>query len=211
MNFSLKNIQQYCMDWSSAQHDYLHELERETHLKTLAPQMISGALQGRFLSMVSRMIRPQYVLEIGTFTGYGALCLAEGVVDGGRLITLETNPELTAISSKYFEKSGHGHKIEAIVGDAMEIIPTLDDGIDLVFIDAGKLEYPAYFDLVIDKVRAGGFILADNVLWSGKVIAKEKDADTTAIHVFNQKIHRDDRVDNVMLPIRDGVSIIVKK
>ena len=211
MNFSLKNIQKYCVDWSDKPADYMAELERETHLKTLAPQMISGALQGRFLSMISHMLRPKYILEIGTFTGYGALCLAEGLAPGGKLITLESNPELAAISSKYFKKSGLGDGIQPVVGDAMKIIPTLDNEIDLVFIDAGKLEYPAYFDLVIDKVRTGGFILADNVLWSGKIIAQNKDADTTAIHAFNQKVLSDPRVQNVILPVRDGLSISVKK
>ena len=211
MNFSLKKIHHYCSEFSSSPPGYLRELERETHLKTLAPQMISGGLQGRLLSMISHMIRPEYVVEVGTFTGYAALCLAEGLQPTGKLITVESNSELSYISTKYFEKSGFDKRIQLRHGDAREELNEIEDGIDLVFIDAGKLDYAYYYEILLPKMRQGGFLLADNVLWSGKVVSQEKDVDTQIIHDFNQKVKDDDRVENVILPIRDGLMLIRKK
>ena len=172
------------------------------------PRMLSGHLQGRVLAMISHMVRPHRILEIGTYTGYSALCMAEGLAQGGKIITIDINEEL--------EQKVRGHfrswedKVEYRIGNALQIIPTLNDVFDLVFIDADKNNYSNYFDLVIDKVRPGGFILADNVLWSGKVLNKNPDADTRAITAFNQKILNDSRVENVLLPIRDGIMMIRK-
>jgi caffeoyl-CoA O-methyltransferase len=201
----------YCEAHTTALPDYMIALERETHLKTLAPQMLSGPIQGQLLKLISQMIRPVRVLEIGTFTGYSAICLAYGLADDGVLHTIEVNPELETIIRKYVGLAGFEHKIKLHMGDAAEIIPTLEGPFDLVWIDAGKMHYAMYYDLIIDKVSPGGYILADNVLWDGKVYAKNtKDKDGLALQAFNEKIHHDKRVENVILPVRDGIMIARK-
>ena len=213
MKNTIQLIHQYCEQHTSVQSDALYELERETNLKTLAPQMLSGHLQGQLLQLISQLMAPKRILEIGTFTGYAAICLAQGLSDNGKLVTIEANPELEYISKKYFKKTGLEDKIEAIRGDAKQIIPTLADTFDIVFIDAGKQDYAYFYDLVFDKVNIGGLILADNVLWSRKVLNPElikKDKDTKIIHAFNNKIQQDERVENVLLPLRDGL-IVARK
>jgi len=210
MNFALKKISKYCTQHTTPQSSLLHQLVRETHLKTLAPQMISGPLQGQLLRLISKMIQPQIALEIGTFTGYGALCIAEGLAAGGKLYTIEVKEELEYIIRKYIHQAGLEEMIELFIEDAVTVVPTLPTPFDLVYIDAGKRFYATHFDLVIDKVRSGGIILVDNVLWSGKVTLTKHDKDTEIIHAFNQKVLLDERVENVLLPIRDGINIIRK-
>ncbi len=211
MNFLPKKINDYAEAHTSLDSDLLIALERETHLKTLAPRMLSGHLQGRFLSLISHLMQPKRVLEIGTFTGYSALCLAEGLADDGILYALEANDELEYLIKQSVEKSPSPQKIKLLIGNALEIIPDLDETFDLVFIDAGKRDYPLYYDLVIDKLRKGGLIIADNILWSGKVVEDKKDIDTQIIDTFNKKIHADERVENILLPIRDGLMMARKK
>jgi predicted O-methyltransferase YrrM len=188
----------------------LKELERQTFLKTLAPQMISGYYQGRLLSIISHMIRPKQILEIGTFTGYSALCLAEGLAEDGMLHTIEINPEYQKISRKYISEAGLDSKITLYSGDALEIIPQLNYKFDLVFIDASKVSYSHYFGLIINKTSTGGFILADNMLWSGKVLQDDSDADTVALRNFARELQDDIRLQNILLPIRDGLMICRK-
>ena len=207
----LEAIYLYAEDHSKAPDPLLLELERTTHLKTLAPRMLSGHLQGNLLTMLSQIKRPSYILEIGTFTGYSALCLAKGLVPGGKLITIEYDPEHAEIASEAVSVSGFADIITMMVGDAKKIIPQLDGFFDLVFIDADKEGYSQYFDLIIDKCKAGALILADNVLWSGKVLDENKDKKTQHIHDFNLKIMNDSRVENVILPFRDGINMMVKK
>ncbi len=211
MNFALSKLSKYCQDHTSPQSQALNELERETYLKTLSPQMLSGHLQGRLLSMLSKMKKPNTILEIGTFTGYTAICLAQGLTETGQLHTIEANEELEHIIRKYIEKTNLTDKIQLYIGDAKQIVPKLEINFDMVFIDAGKKENSLYYDLVIDKVNAGGVILVDNVLWSGKVVQKHHDNDTRIIDEFNKKVHQDERVENVLLPIRDGLIILRKK
>ena len=189
----------------------LAELYRETHLHVMNPRMASGPVQGQFLQFIVQMLQPKRVLEIGTFTGYSAICLAKNLPEGGRLTTIEANVEYEEIIRKYFDKAQVTNKIDLIFGDAKQVIPTLTDGFDLVFIDADKISYPTYYDLVIDKVNVGGFILADNVIWEGKVLnANTKERDTQAIITFNDKVQNDPRVENVLLPIRDGLMMVRK-
>lgn len=189
----------------------LAELYRETHLHVMNPRMASGPVQGQFLQFIVQMLKPKRVLEIGTFTGYSAICLAKKLPEGGRLTTIEANVEYEEIIRKYFDKAQVTNKIDLIFGDAKQVIPNLTDGFDLVFIDADKISYPTYYDLVIDKVNVGGFILADNVIWEGKVLnANAKERDTQAIITFNDKVQNDPRVENVLLPIRDGLMMVRK-
>ncbi len=209
MEFLDPALQRYAEKSTSHESELLRKIERETNLYVLKPRMLSGHLQGRFLSMISKMIKPKTILEIGTYTGYATLCLAEGLANQGRLITIDKNEELEARVRGYFMQSAV-EGIEYIIGDASQIIPPLNHMFDLVFIDADKENYAHYFDLVIDKVNPGGFILADNVLWSGKVLDGKPDKDTRAIVQFNKKIKDDVRVKNVLLPIRDGISIMQK-
>ncbi len=211
MDFLPDSINQYAESHTTPDSDLLHALIRETHLKTLAPRMLSGHLQGRFLSLLSHLMQPRRVLEIGTFTGYSALCLAEGLAADGIVYALEGNDELEYLIQKYVSESAFKDKIKLMMGNALDIIPTLKDTFDLVFIDAGKRDYPAYYDLVIDKVRSGGLIIADNILWSGKVVSEKKDLDTRIIDGFNKKVHNDSRVENILLPLRDGLMIARKK
>ena len=174
------------------------------------PRMVSGHLQGRFLSMVSHMIKPQNILEIGTYTGYSAICLAEGMQPNGKLVTIDVNEELEKRVRGYFREGGLENKIDYLLGDAATIIPALNSTFDLVFIDADKENYAKYYELVFDKVPMGGYILADNVLWSGKVVREKIDKDTRAIKSFNEKIQSDSRVENMLLPLRDGISLVRK-
>ncbi|MBL0740893.1 O-methyltransferase [Chryseolinea lacunae] len=210
MDFIDEKIQDYSEQHTSPESALLQRINRDTHAHVMKPRMLSGHLQGRFLSMVSHMIRPLRILEIGTYTGYSALCLAEGLAAGGKLITLDINEELETKVRGHFDASAWGAQIDYRLGDARKIIPTLDDTFDLVFIDADKENYATYYDLVIGKVRLGGFLLADNVLWSGKVLQGKTDKDTKAIVEFNEKIHNDPRVENVLLPLRDGILTIRK-
>lgn len=212
MEFISEALSLYCESHSEKEPELLKELNRETHLKVMSPRMLSGHLQGRFLSLISKLKQPKRILEIGTYTGYSALCLAEGLSSNGELITIDPNEETNLIASRYFEKSGFNKKIKLVQGDALKIIPSLNEVFDIVFIDADKRNYPHYFDLIIDKVNKGGLIIADNVLWSGKVLNDESkmDTDTKIIHEFNKKINSDQRVTNLLLPVRDGLMILLK-
>lgn len=205
-------LDQYILNHISPEEDYLRELDRETNLKVMRSRMLSGHLQGQILSMISSMIRPKCILEIGTFTGYSALCLAKGLAPGGRLHTIEIDDELESIALKYFQKSGMADRIVHHIGDALQIIPSISESFDLVFIDADKRDYCAYYQAVIDKVPVGGFLMADNILWNGKV-ADPNAADeeqTRGILEFNDLVQNDQRVHNVILPVRDGIMLIQK-
>jgi predicted O-methyltransferase YrrM len=210
MEFIDEKIQQYAETFTTQENEILKQLNRDTHAKILMPRMLSGHLQGQLLSTISCMIQPEKILEIGTYTGYSAICLAKGLKSNGILYTIDINEELETFVSEYFEKANLKNKIQYHIGNAIEIIPQLNETFDLVFIDADKENYCNYFDLVIDKVKIGGFILADNVLWSGKVLEDKKDKDTLAIHQYNQKIMLDTRVENILLPVRDGIMIARK-
>ncbi|QHV95780.1 O-methyltransferase [Spirosoma endbachense] len=213
MDFLPSDLTAYAEAHTSPESDLLRQLNRNTHAHIMAPRMLSGHMQGRFLSMISWMIRPRRILEIGTYTGYSALCLAEGLTEDGRLITIDHNEELEGFARSYWQQSPLNTKIDFRLGLAADIIPTLDETFDLVFIDADKRNNSLYFDLIFDKLRPGGFILADNVLWSGKVIesVKSSDQDTPAVLAFNQKIQADSRIENVLLPVRDGIMMIRKR
>ncbi|MCO5260040.1 MAG: O-methyltransferase [Crocinitomicaceae bacterium] len=213
MGFINDELDKYVCNHTENEPDYLQELNRKTHLEILQPRMLSGHFQGRLLSLLSNMIQPERILEIGTYTGYSALCLAEGLVENGLLITIDVNEELEEIVNEFIEKSGKRSQIKNIVGDATQIIPTLDEEFDIVFIDADKRNYIHYYNLVFDKVKKGGYIIADNVLWSGKVLEdyEKLDKSTQLIMDFNQLVHNDDRVQEVLLPIRDGILIARKK
>ena len=213
MEFISKELDLYCTSHTSAECDVLKELHHETHTSVLNPRMISGNLQGQFLTMLSRMMRPKCVLEIGTYTGYSAICLAKGMPVDGVLHTIDVNEELEEMNTRYFEKAGFEHQIVQHIGDASHIIPNLDLKIDLAFIDADKKNYPLYFDILIEKMNPGGWIIADNVLWSGKVIEKldPSDKSTKALLEYNQKIQNDPRVENLLLPLRDGLMLCRKK
>lgn len=206
-----KAIHEYCEKHSFSADPLLEEIERATHLETLAPRMLSGQLQGAFLTLISKIISPQTILEIGTFTGYSAICLANGLKPDGKLITIEYNPENALIAQRFFDQSPMKDNIKMHIGDAKIIIPTLENEFDLVFIDADKDGYAEYFDLVIDKCHSGSVILVDNVLWSGKVLDKNPDKKTAIIHDFNQKVAADPRIESIILPLRDGIQMIRKK
>lgn len=203
--------QAYADRYTTPESALLQRIHRETHLQVLQPRMLSGHFQGRLLAMVSHMIQPDRILEIGTYTGYSALCLAEGLTPTGKLITLDINVELEKRVRGYFNQSPYAHQIEYRIGDARAILPTLADTFDLVFIDADKAGYELYYEAVFPKVRVGGFILADNVLWSGKVIHESGDKDTRVIQKFNDRILADERVERVLLPIRDGLFLLRKR
>lgn len=213
MEFISEELDKYVCNHSENEPNYLSELNRKTHLEVLQPRMLSGHFQGRVLSMLSHMIQPKRILEIGTYTGYSALCLAEGMIENGKLITIDVNEELEELTASFFEKSGMKNKITQLIGDATQIIPSLDETFDIVFIDADKRNYINYYNLVFDKVRSGGYIIADNVLWSGKVLEDydKLDKSTQIITDYNRLIHEDDRVQEVLLPIRDGLMIARKK
>lgn len=205
-----KEIDAYCESQTSPPSQVLMDLERQTHLKTMAPQMASGYLQGRLLSMLSHMIKPQYILEIGTFTGYSAICLAEGLSEEGCLHTIEINPEYQSMIHEYIDRSGNGDRITLYQGDALEIIPKLEYSYDVVFIDATKVSYPDFFDLIFDKTNRGGYILLDNMLWSGKVIREDADPETKTLRNFAGRLKDDSRLENILLPVRDGLMICRK-
>lgn len=212
MDFLPAAITAYAEAHTSPERELLRQLSRNTRAHVMAPRMLSGHLQGRLLSMISWMIRPRRILEIGAYTGYSALCLAEGLTHDGQLITIDHNEELEDFARSYWRQSPLNDKIDLRVGHAADIIPTLDETFDLVFIDADKRSNTLYFDLVFNKLRSGGFVLVDNVLWSGKVTDKANitDQDTAAVLAFNQKIQDDPRVENVLLPVRDGIMMIRK-
>lgn len=205
-------LDQYILNHITPEDDFLKELDRETHLKVLRSRMLSGHLQGQILSMISCMIRPQCILEIGTFTGYSALCLAKGLANDGQMHTIEIDDELESIARKYFEKAGLTDRIFQHIGDARKIIPTINQRFDLVFIDADKREYSEYYRLVFNRIPVGGFLLADNILWNGKVVDPEaaEEEQTQGILDFNNMVQNDPRVRNVILPVRDGIMLVQK-
>ena len=211
MHLVSPEIEKYIDTHTSAESVVLAELNRKTHADVLMPQMLSGKVQGQFLKFISQMLQPRRILEIGTYTGYAAICLAEGLTEDGKLFTIDINEELGELVKTYIDKAGLSNKIIPITGDAREEIAKLDESFDLVFIDADKQNYCNYYDLVIDKVRSGGFILADNVLWSGKIIEEKKDKDTQKLAEFNTKVQQDNRVENVIISIRDGIMMARKK
>ena len=211
MNFIAEDLEKYACAHTRPQIDVLKRLERETFAKVLMPRMLSGHIQGELLRMISCMIKPERILEIGTYTGYSAICLSDGLIENGKLVSIDINEELESFVRKFFREAGVENKIDYIIGNAIEIIPQLNEVFDLVFIDADKINYDKYFELVISKTRKGGFILADNVLWSGKVLDEKKDKDTEALHQFNKKVSQDERVESLLLPVRDGIMILRKK
>jgi predicted O-methyltransferase YrrM len=212
MDILNEELTRYAEDHTVPESATLAALNRETYAKVLMPRMLSGHLQGQALRMFSMMIRPARILEIGTYTGYSALCLAEGLRDHGMLHTIDINDELRVMVERYVKEAGMDKKITLHSGDARQIIPALNEKFDLVFIDADKVNYANYFDLVFPMVPVGGFLIADNVLWSGKVLERKEamDNDTRAIDAFNQKVHQDPRVMNVLFPIRDGLMVMKK-
>lgn len=203
-------MERYIEEHTSPQDEVLHALDRETHLHQLMPQMLSGRVQGRFLEMMSKMIGPERILEVGTFTGYSAICLARGLKEGGRLITIDINEELEDTVRSYIRKAGMEDRIDFRIGDARQIIDALEGPFDLVFLDADKENYLHYYEQAMPKLRTGGYILADNVLWSGKVITGDDDPDTVALREYSEAVQRDERVENVLLSVRDGIMIARK-
>lgn len=207
-----KELEKYMEDHSSPESALLKELNRQTHLRTFYPRMLSGAVQGKFLEMICRMLQPERVLEIGTFTGYSAIAMAQGIPANGLIYTIEVNPEMESFIHEYIVKAGMDHKIKLFMGDAMEVIPQLKDSFDLIFIDADKEQYIDYYELALQKLKQGGFMLADNVLWSGKVLEDDKrsDKETRGIKAFNEHVKNDGRVEQVLLSVRDGLMFIRK-
>jgi len=208
-----EKLDNYVLAHIDPEQELLRKLNRDTYVKILRPRMLSGHLQGRILKMFVRMIRPRRVLEIGTFTGYSALCIAEGLPEGGIVYTIDVNDELEEFTGSFFEQSPYRNKIKYLLGDALTIIPTIDETFDLVFIDADKREYLQYYNAVFEKICAGGFIIADNTLWDGKVIESidPKDEQTIGIEQFNDFAAQDERVETVIIPLRDGMTILQKK
>ena len=213
MYFLPEKLDQYIVNHSESEPELLQQLTRETYQKVLQPIMLSGPYQGRVLSMISKLVRPQHILEIGTFTGYSTLCLAEGLVTGGGIDTIDINEELVGFQRKYFDKSGYGSAIQQHVGNALDIIPKLNKKYDLIFIDADKPNYCKYFELVVDLLNPGGILLSDNVLWHGKVVEplNDNDISTKAVLDYNKLLNSDKRVESVILPVRDGLTISRKK
>ncbi len=211
MNEIKNALTEYAESFTSDESEVLKELREHCYAHYEDSSMLSGFVQGRILSMFSKMIRPSVVLEIGTYLGYSALCFAEGLATGGKVITLDVNEETNRVARSFVERTKFKDSIEFHLGNAVEIIPQLFETFDLVFIDADKPNYSNYYNLVFDKVRTGGFIIADNVLWSGRVLDEQKDESTQALHDFNQMVLADTRVSNVLLPIRDGLMVVCKK
>jgi caffeoyl-CoA O-methyltransferase len=213
MDFIPEDINEYCEKHTNQESEALKSLNRHTNVNILRPRMLSGHLQGQLLRMLSSMIKPKRVLEIGTYTGYSAICLAEGIAKGGELITVDCNEELEDLATSYFKEAGYEQTIKMLTGDATEVVNTLSGTFDLVFIDADKESYVNYYHQVFDKVNAGGYIIVDNVLWSGKVVEelKEGDKETQSILDFNAVVQADERVENILLPFRDGLMILQKK
>ncbi|MCC5932520.1 MAG: O-methyltransferase [Cyclobacteriaceae bacterium] len=208
-----RKLQKYLENHCSAEDDLLYRLRRETHLKVMHPHMISGPEQGRFLAFLSQMIQPKYILDIGTFTGYSALCLAKGLRNDGKLITIDINEEINDLAVRYFREAGFDNKIQKLTGDAAVLIPQISLCFDLVFIDADKIKYPVYYELALEKMKPGAFLLIDNVLWYGKVVEDDiriNDKETLILKKFNEMVQQDKRVENVIIPLRDGISIVRK-
>lgn len=206
-----ENITRYAEAHTTDEDPVLQELFRATHLKTVHPQMLSGKVQGQYLTMISQMIRPMRILEIGTFTGYSAYCLSKGLQTDGKLFTIEVNDELEEMVRSFFSKSGIDKKVELVIGDARDILPGLEEEFDLIFIDANKEHYPDYYELCINVLKKGGFLVADNVLWGGKVAeANPEDASTLKLQEFNTIVKKDPRVENVFLTVRDGLMVVRK-
>ena len=213
MEFIDKKLSQYSEEHTSPENELLKALNRDTYVNVLAPRMLSGHLQGRLLSLFSKMIQPKAILEIGTYTGYAALCLAEGLTNDGILHTIDINEELETRIQKYFDQSSYSNQIKLHIGNALDIIPKIQQQFDLVFIDADKENYSNYYDLLIDAMPSGGIIMADNVLWSGKVTDSEalaSDNDTQELDRFNAKVQIDPRVENILIPVRDGIMVARK-
>lgn len=212
MEFISKELDNYVCQHTEDESKLLSQLNRKTHVEVLKPRMLSGHFQGRALSLFSHMIQPKNVLEIGTYTGYSALCLAEGLIPEGKLYTIDVNEELEDFANDFFENSPYKNQIIQLIGDAKNIIPTLKEQFDIVFIDADKKSYTDYYDMVFSKVKIGGYIMADNVLWSGKITEdyNKTDRDTQKLIEFNTKVQNDERVQNVLFPIRDGIMIARK-
>jgi predicted O-methyltransferase YrrM len=210
MEFIDEKLMHYCLEHTTAESELLYKINRETHLEVLQPRMLSGNLQGRFLSLISKLLQPKSILELGTYTGYSALCLAEGLSQDGKLITIDKNPELEKRVRAYFNSSPFSNQIEMIIGNAMEILPKLVHNFDLIFIDADKENYLNYLKILEPKLKAGNVIIADNVLWSGKVIEtlNPKDTDTKALLEFNAYIQHSTLYENLLLPVRDGLMIL---
>ena len=211
MEFIAEELLQYCEQHSQQESELLHDLNRQTHLKVMSPRMLSGHLQGRLLSFLSKMIAPSFILEIGTYTGYSALCLAEGLKPDGKLVTIDPNEETNAFAQTFFNRSIYCHQIQSITGKAAEIIPTIDKEVNIAFVDADKKSYATYYELIIPKLSTGGLLIADNVLWSVKVVSAASDADTLAMRAFNAMVAADTRVESLMLPVRDGLTIVRKR
>jgi len=206
------NIQNYIEQFSTEPPKYLKDLEKETYQKTVLPQMISGSYQGRLLSLISKLKHPENILEIGTFTGYATLCLAEGLRANGLVHTIDINDEFRYLQDKYFEISGYKNRIKQYFGNALEIIPEMDLSFDLVFLDADKKNYPEYLNIILPKIKKGGILLADNVLWYGKVVdTQARDAETSGIKKFNEQVKNHPDLEGVILPVRDGISVWIKK
>ena len=209
MDFIDHDLRDYSEKYTSPENEVLADLNRNTNAKVLYPQMLAGHLQGRFLSMLSHMIKPKRILEIGTFTGYSAICFAEGLAEGGMVHTVDINEELEPMVADYIKRSNFQDRITQHIGNALDIIPTIDETFDMAYLDADKINYDKYFDLVFPKMRKGGWIITDNILWSGKVLRDREglDKDTVAIKDFTERLHNDDRLENVVLPIRDGIYV----
>jgi predicted O-methyltransferase YrrM len=211
MEFISEGILKYAEEHTSPESGILKEIDRETHVNNLFPRMLSGHYQGRFLSMLSSILKPFCILEIGTYTGYSAICLSEGLAEGGKIHSIEINDELEGAIRKNFEKAGVGDRVKLYFGDALKIIPSIDQLFDLVFLDADKINYKAYYELLIGKMKPGAIMIADNVLWSGKVINKEeKDKEAAKLREFNDHVNGDTRVENIIIPVRDGIMLIRK-
>jgi len=213
MHFIRDELEEYCIKHTTKESNLLEQIDRDTNAKVLNPRMLSGHLQGRFLAMISKMINPTRILEIGTYTGYSAICLAEGLAEGGKLTTIEKNAELEKLIRKNLSQSNVPNKVELIIGNALTIIPELKEEYQLVFIDADKENYSTYFEMVWKKLPSGGFVLADNVLWSGKVVEPTVagDVDTVNIKMFNEKVVNNSEAECVLLPVRDGLMLIRKR
>ena len=207
MEFLPEKISSYSLENTEKEPKLLSDLNRETWANVMIPRMLSGHLQGRVLSMISKMIHPTNIIEVGTYTGYSALCMAEGLKENGKIHTLDINEEYTSVAKKYFDKSDYKENIIQHIGNAVDVIPQLNDKFQLAFLDADKENYSNYFDLIINKMDIGGYIIADNVLWSGKVTEENKDEETMALHNYNKKVLSDKRVETVLLPVRDGLNI----
>lgn len=213
MEFISKELSIYCEKHTSEESNVLSNLNRETHLKVVSSRMLSGHLQGRFLSFISKLQQPKLIVEIGTYTGYSALCLAEGLHPEGKLISIDVNEETSSFAKNFIAQTEFANQIELVIADAKQYICSITEPIDMVFVDADKKNYLTYYRLIIEKLKSGGLIIADNVLWSGKITMTEDEMDreTLALHQFNQFVQQDDRVENILLPIRDGLMIVRKK